>query len=497
MYISTRNNAENVHASEAIVRGMVPAGGLYLPDRIPQLTPEEIEAKASENYQELAKWIFSYYLDDFTADEIAACVEAAYTPENFARDEIAPLIKLEEDLYVLELWHGPTAAFKDMALQILPHFLVTALKKVKLDKEIVILVATSGDTGKAALEGFRNVEGTQIIVFYPAGGVSEVQELQMLTTEGNNTHVIAVEGNFDDCQRAVKEVFADHAYGEKLDAEGFRLSSANSINWGRLLPQIVYYFAAYMQLLRRDQISFGDQIDFVVPTGNFGNILAGWYAREMGLPIRYLVCASNENSVLTDFFHTGVYDANRPFVKTESPSMDILVSSNLERFLYLMNGKDGEQIANWMEALRRDGVFKVDDATKANMDAVIRSGSANDQETLEAIASIYESSHYLLDTHTAVGIHVVEGLPREVPIVVDSTANPFKFVGAVYEALEPDEDRPESELELITQLSKTTNTPVHRALSALFLQGSRPTQSITTEEIQDTITAILTEQTER
>lgn len=494
MYISTRNNAEKVHATEAIVRGMVPEGGLYIPEEIPVLSREEIEGKISAGYQDLAKWIFSYYLDDFSSEEIDRCVEAAYTNENFDRDEIAPVIKLEEDLYVLELWHGPTAAFKDMALQILPHFLVTALKKVKLNKEVVILVATSGDTGKAALEGFRNVEGTQIIVFYPAGGVSEVQELQMLTTEGNNTHVLAVEGNFDDCQRAVKDVFSDHAYAEKLDAAGFRLSSANSINWGRLLPQIVYYFAAYMQLVRREQIAFGDRIDFVVPTGNFGNILAGWYAREMGLPIRYLVCASNENSVLTDFFHTGVYDANRPLVKTESPSMDILVSSNLERFLYLMNGKDGDRISDWMQALKTDGVFKVDDQTKANMDAVMRSGSADDEDTLAAIAAIYESSHYLLDTHTAVGIHVVQSMAREVPIVVDSTANPFKFVGAVYEALEPDGESQENELELITKLSKETNTPVHRALAALFLQGSRPIQSISVEEIQAAITTILIEE---
>ncbi|MFR4402437.1 MAG: threonine synthase, partial [Peptococcus niger] len=346
------DNSKAVHASEAIMRGMVPEGGLYLPDQFPKLDLEAFRVHVEDSYQDLAKWILGMLLDDFTEEEVASCVTAAYNEENFEQPSITPLVKLTEDRYILELWHGPTAAFKDLALQIMPHLLVTSLRKNHCQKKVVILVATSGDTGKAALEGFKNVPGTEVVVFYPHEGVSPMQELQMVTTDGNNTHVVAVKGNFDDCQTAVKELFADQDMIGQLDQIGYQFSSANSINWGRLSPQVVYYVAAYLNLVRRGQIKLGDYVDFSVPTGNFGNILAAYIAKEMGLPIGRLICASNENNVLTDFFRTGCYDANRPFYRTISPSMDILISSNLERYLYLKSGRKGAQIAKWMDELK-------------------------------------------------------------------------------------------------------------------------------------------------
>lgn len=493
MYISTRNNSKKVNASEVIIKGMVPGGGLYIPEEIPVINMEDLKGKMNVPYAELAEWVFSHYLDDFTEEEIKHCVQSAYSNENFDIESIVPVVKLDQNIYILELWHGPTAAFKDMALQVLPHLLTTALKKHDIDKDIVILVATSGDTGKAALEGFKNVDGTQIIVFYPHGGVSEVQELQMLTTDGNNTYMCAVEGNFDDCQTAVKEIFSDSKYGERISEKGFFFSSANSINWGRLMPQIVYYFSAYLQLVRREQVAFGEDVDFVVPTGNFGNILAGWYAREMGLPIKKLICASNENNVLTDFFHTGVYDTNRDFIKTESPSMDILVSSNLERFLYLMNGQNGDLITQWMASLNKEGRFEIDGDTKKNIDEVILAGSANDTETKETIHSIYDTTHYLLDTHTAVAVRVGEQFELERPRIIDATAHPFKFVGAVHDALYSEENLEISELALIEHLSDVTNTPVHRALSALQLQGARPVHLVGINDLRNEIEIILSD----
>lgn len=323
MYISTRGNYPKVQAAEAIKLGMVPSSGLFVPEEIPVLSKEDCFKMAGLSYQEIAKRIIGLYLEDYSEEEIALAVSKAYSATNFNR-LVAPLHKLASGTHILELWHGPTAAFKDMALQIMPYFLSMALQKLKADKETVILVATSGDTGKAALEGFKNVAGIKIIVFYPHAGVSKIQELQMSTTDGNNTYVVAVQGNFDDCQNAVKDIFGDKGYNQLLNSQGFELSSANSINWGRLLPQIVYYFSAYAGLLASGEIQAGDKINFVVPTGNFGNILAGYYALQMGLPINKLICASNDNNVLTDFFRTGGYDRNREFYTTNSPSMDII-----------------------------------------------------------------------------------------------------------------------------------------------------------------------------
>ena len=489
-YISTRGNAESVQAAEAIVRGMVPQGGLYVPEEIPTLDEAALRAMTALGYQALAKKILALYLDDFSAEEISAMVDAAYDASRFDDAEVAPVVKIHEGLYALELWHGPTAAFKDMALQLLPHLLVRSMRKTGVEKEVVILVATSGDTGKAALEGFKDVPGTSIICFYPDGGVSEVQELQMLTTGGSNTYTFAVKGNFDDCQRAVKEAFANEALVAEVDALGAQFSSANSINWGRLLPQIVYYFAAYMQLVRNGDIAFGEKIDFTVPTGNFGNILAGWFAREMGLPIGKLVCASNANDVLDDFIRTGTYDANRPFVKTNSPSMDILISSNLERFLYFMSARDGAVVAADMQALAKDGRYSVSDTVRENMHQVLASGAEDEAQTLAIIGEVFAKDGYLLDTHTAVAVGVAEDHAEGRVMVVDSTANPYKFVGAVWEAVDG-EKSDASDLDLLETLSAKTNVPVHRALADLTEKPKRARRVISAAEINEAVLDVI------
>ena len=461
-YISTRNNYEPVSAAAAITQGMVPAGGLFVPQSVPALAADEIAAMAGKPYQEIATWILGKYLTDYTAEEIADCVQGAYNT-NFDTAEIAPLVKLTEKEYVLELWHGPTAAFKDMALQLTPRLLVKAIEKLDLKQEIIILVATSGDTGKAALEGFKNVKGTRIIVFYPAHGVSRVQELQMVTTDGDNTYVVGVEGNFDDCQSAVKEIFADQALKEKMAQKGYQFSSANSINWGRLLPQIVYYFAAYLNLVDKQAIQYGEKVDFVVPTGNFGNILAAWYAGQMGLPVGQLVCASNRNRILTDFFATGVYDRRRDFYQTNSPSMDILISSNLERFLFAMTGSNGDKVAQWMDALKQDGIFTVDAETKANIDQFVVGGAADEAETLAMIQQCYAEHNYVLDTHTAVALKVSREQNSGNVAVIDSTAHPCKFVSSVLTALNGAPSQA-SELEQLEELAAKTGIAQHVGL---------------------------------
>ncbi len=464
-YISTRNNCEPVSAAAAIAQGMVPAGGLFVPQSIPAVGADEIAAMAGKPYQEIAKWILGKYLTDYTAEDIADCVQGAYNT-NFDTAEIAPLVKLNDNEYILELWHGPTAAFKDMALQLTPRLLVKAIEKLDLKQEVIILVATSGDTGKAALEGFKNVKGTRIIVFYPAHGVSRVQELQMVTTDGDNTYVVGVEGNFDDCQSAVKEIFADQALKATMTQNGYQFSSANSINWGRLLPQIVYYFAAYLNLVDKKAIAYGDKVDFVVPTGNFGNILAAWYAGQMGLPVGKLVCASNKNRILTDFFATGVYDRRRDFFQTNSPSMDILISSNLERFLFAMTGNNGDKVAKWMDELKQDGIFTVDAETKANIDKFVSGGAADEAETLAMIKQCYADHNYVLDTHTAVALKVSREQQSGNVAVVDSTAHPCKFVSSVLAALNgaPSEA---SELEQLEELVAKTGIAQHVGLQDL------------------------------
>lgn len=492
-YISTRNNCEPTTAAAAIAQGMVPDGGLFVPESIPAVAEEEIAAMTGKSYQDIAQWILGKFLSDYTAADIADCVQGAYN-NNFDTPEIAPLVKLNNNEYILELWHGPTAAFKDMALQLTPRLLVKAIQKLELQKEVIILVATSGDTGKAALEGFKNVNGTKIIVFYPAHGVSKVQELQMVTTDGDNTYVVGVEGNFDDCQSAVKEIFADKVLAAQMDQAGYQFSSANSINWGRLLPQIVYYFAAYLSLVEKKAVSYGEFVDFVVPTGNFGNILAAWYAGQMGLPVGKLVCASNKNRVLSDFFATGVYDRRRDFYQTNSPSMDILISSNLERFLFAMTGNNGNQVAQWMDALKKEGMFTVDANTKANMDRFVTGGTADETETLAMIKQCYDENHYVLDTHTAVALKVSREYQRESGTkriaVIDSTAHPCKFVASVMAAF-GEKTEQFDELALLDQLVAQTGLAQHRGLKDLDKKPVRHSTVCGKEEIAAAVQKIL------
>jgi len=492
VYRSTRDNHKPVNAATAIRLGMVPGGGLFVPESFPAY---DIDAFIGSTYPELAARILSLYLTDFTAEEIKNFVTQAYNSDRFDDPDVAPLRHLKDEVSVLELWHGPTAAFKDMALQLMPHLLLASVHKSGSSKESVILVATSGDTGKAALEGFRDIPETQIIVFYPGGGVSKVQELQMLTTAGKNTSVVGVEGNFDDCQSMVKEIFSDKEYGEKLNNAGFALSSANSINWGRLVPQIVYYFWAYKQMQNAGKIKSGEEINFVVPTGNFGNILAAWYAKQMGLPVKTLVCASNKNRVLTDFFETGEYSRNREFYRTTSPSMDILISSNLERFLYHMSGENSAGIQDWYEMLAREGAFSVNEQTMRRMQTVIRAGTADEESTAEEVSRVFREQNYLMDTHTAVGSRVANNYRKAsrdtAPIILDSTASPFKFGEAVYSALLGPLDGDADELELARKISEKSGLPLHRAVSGLEKLPVRHNRVITVPEAGQTILEIL------
>jgi threonine synthase len=472
MYISTRGNFEEVAASEAIRLGMVPAGGLFVPAELPSLSMEEILEMQEKPYQDTACRIMSLFLHDFLPGEIKECVEKAYSERNFAHNSITPLFRLDSNMHFLELWHGPTAAFKDIALQVMPYFLSLALRKAGVKRETAILVATSGDTGKAALEGFKNVPGIKIIVFYPHGGVSRVQELQMTTTDGFNTYAVAVRGNFDDCQNSVKEIFADEEFKKILAGKGYELSSANSINWGRLLPQVVYYFRAYLNLLEKKDILPGERINFVVPTGNFGNILAGWYAGRMGLPVNKLICASNENKVLADFFQTGIYDRNREFKQTSSPSMDILVSSNLERFLFEISNHGAGKINRWMTALKETGRFEVDTGTRQAMEQIIAAGFALEEETLSAIREVFETGGYLLDTHTAVGFKVyrkyLSATGDGAKTVICATASPFKFSSSVLQAIKgKDYLEDKDEFAVLQELSRLSGIPVHSGLRNL------------------------------
>ncbi len=475
-YISTRGNYEDLKSAEVIVMGMVPRGGLFVPEKIPSI---EIESLKGLNYQQLAFTILSLYLTgsskDYNDEEIKKFISEAYSAEKFDSSLIAPLKilknqKSDNKISMLELWHGPTAAFKDLALQIMPYFLSTGAKKLKRDREIIILVATSGDTGKAALEGFKNISGTKIIVFYPKNGVSKVQELQMVTTAGNNTYTIGVNGNFDDCQTMVKNIFADIQFNSKLNQKGFDLSSANSINWGRLVPQIVYYFWAYLQMVDNNIVNSGDPVNVVVPTGNFGNILAAYYAKEMGLPVNTLICASNKNNILTEFINNGVYNKKREFFRTSSPSMDILISSNLERFLFEINGHNALKIVRWYEELSQKGKFKIDDSTRQRLKNTIYGNFASEEETLSQIKKTFDNYGYLIDPHTAVGMKVYEKYKEEstdrIPAFICATASPYKFNQAVYQAITGDLSH-DDEIEISKKLNKISNLPIHRALSEL------------------------------
>ena len=467
-YVSTRDADRRLTASEAIVEGLSRDGGLYLPEQIPQITLAQIEALAKLPYPQRAAKLMKLYLDEFTEEELLGFAEKAYGPEKFDTPAAAPVVNPEAGVYVQELWHGPTCAFKDMALQMLPYLLTASLQKTGEKKTVCILVATSGDTGKAALEGFRDVDRTKILVFYPDGGVSEMQKLQMVTQEGGNVGVCAVRGNFDDAQTGVKTLFSNVSLREELAARGYFLSSANSINWGRVLPQIVYYVSSYCDLLSSGAIKAGQKINVCVPTGNFGNILAAYYARCMGVPIRRLVCASNANNVLTDFLTTGTYDRNRPFYQTASPSMDILISSNLERLLYLLSGSD-EAVRGYMAQLAETGRYTVSEEIKNAIQSVFACGFCDDAGTEEMIGEEYKRSGYLLDTHTAVAYRVAEQFRRAdgsgTPMIVASTASPFKFCASVLHALGCEALREGTAI--IGQLAEASGRPAPAPLAGL------------------------------
>lgn len=436
--LSTRGAAP-VTPSMAILRGLAPDGGLYVPGSFPAFSSEDIAAMARMTYQERAHAVLSRFLPDFTEQELRGAIAGAYG-SGFDCEAIAPLVRVSERVHALELWHGPTLAFKDMALQLLPHLLTLSGKKHGETREVFILVATSGDTGKAALEGFLDVPGTRCCVFYPQGGVSRAQYLQMVTTGGGNTHVIAVRGNFDDAQTGVKRIFADPAFAEEMNRQGRVLSSANSINFGRLVPQIVYYFSAYADLLAAGDIRMGDAVNFCVPTGNFGDILAADYAQKAGLPVGRLICASNENNVLTDFIRTGTYDIRtRAFHRTISPSMDILISSNLERLLFDLSGRDGDKIRGMMTKLASDRVYTIDEAMFAGLRARYDAGYVDEAGIRAEIARRFAEDGYLMDTHTAVASAVLRDYQARTgdttPSVIVSTASPYKFGASVLEAI--------------------------------------------------------------
>ncbi|MEE0409449.1 MAG: threonine synthase [Clostridia bacterium] len=471
-YNSTRNNNIKVSSAMAIKQGLSEEGGLFVPENFPKVELSEISDLSKKSYNERAYFVLNKFLTDFSTEDLKNCISSAYTKEKFGTDAIAPVYKLDNSVYFLELWHGPTCAFKDMALQILPHFLTTSMKMTNEEKEIIILVATSGDTGKAALEGFKDVNGTRIIVFYPDNGVSEIQKLQMVTQRGNNVSVAAVKGNFDDAQSGVKKIFTDNEYKALLDRNGFKLSSANSINWGRLVPQIVYYFSAYADMLASGEIALGEEINVVVPTGNFGNILASYYAKKMGLPIKKFICASNENNVLTDFIKTGVYDKTRQFHTTISPSMDILISSNLERFLYDLSDGDDKLITDLMTKLNTDGKYEVPADIKAKMQELFDADCCDDKETMASIKKTFAESGYVMDTHTAVGKCVYDKYVAKTndnaKTVIASTASPFKFNQSVLIALEDyNFVAGKDEFELLDLLEKKSGMKIPQSLAEL------------------------------
>ncbi len=470
-YTSTRDNSVRVTASKAITDGISPDGGLYIPVEIPKLSADEIKALCSADYKERAKKVLGLYLTDFTKEELDYCVEGAYKEGKFSAPEVAPVVKLHDNVSILELFKGPTCAFKDMALQILPYLLTVSAKKNLKDKEIVILVATSGDTGKAALEGFKDVEGTKILVFYPVDGVSPMQKLQMTTQEGNNVGVCAIKGNFDDAQTGVKSIFTNKEILSKFEENNLVFSSANSINWGRLAPQIVYYVSAYCDMVNNGSVKFGDKINIVVPTGNFGNILAAYFAKEMGLPVNKLICASNANKVLTDFIENGTYDRNRDFYTTVSPSMDILISSNLERLLYILCGRDSDIINDWFTQLKDNGRYTISDDVKAKITELFSAGCCDDVLTKETICSTYEDYGYLADTHTAVAINVcndyIAKTQDKTPVVIASTASPFKFSKAVLGAVEKEPKAYEDEFSTVAALEELSSLKAPAQLASL------------------------------
>lgn len=493
-YKSTRDSSVKITSAEAIVQGISKDGGLFVPSEIPSVSMDEIVKLGDMSYSDRAAYIFAKYLSDFTDAEIHYCTDNAYSVKNFESENIAEISHLFEGTYVLELWHGPTCAFKDMALQILPYLLTTSAKKINIDKKIVILVATSGDTGKAALEGFADVPGTQIMVFYPEDGVSPMQKRQMTTQDGENVAVCALKGNFDDCQTGVKNIFGNADIASKLEENKLMFSSANSINWGRLAPQIIYYISAYASLVKDNEIKAGDKINIVVPTGNFGNILAAYYAKNMGLPVNKLICASNSNKVLTDFLTTGVYDRNRDFITTISPSMDILISSNLERLLYIMTGYNDAQIREWFGKLSSEGKYEVSDDIKAKLKEEFSAGFCTDEETKATIKAIFDKYSYTLDTHSAVAVKVYEDYKAatgdNTKTVIASTASPYKFSASVLEAIEGKKSELD-EYDMIDRLNELSGYPIPESLAALRTKPVRFSKVISKDEQKDYVLAEL------
>lgn len=467
LYKSTRGEAQEYTASQAVIQGLANDGGLFVPTTIPKLSCE-LDELAGKSYQEIAYIVLKEFFTDYTEEELKTCIEKAYD-DKFDTKLCAPLVK-KNDQYFLELFHGPTIAFKDMALSILPHLLTTALKKNNINEKVVIMTATSGDTGKAALAAFADVENTCIIVFYPHGGVSKIQELQMVTQKGSNTKVVAVKGNFDDCQSAVKNMFHDEKLKEKLLANGYRFSSANSINIGRLFPQVAYYVYSYAKLVEDNAIKAGDAVNFVVPTGNFGNILAAYYAKQMGIPVGKLICASNENKVLYDFFESGSYDRNREFILTSSPSMDILISSNLERLIYHIAGNDANVNSSMMKDLSTKGIYTITEDMKKKLFDFDGEYSP-EKEVFEVIKKYYEECGYVMDTHTAVAacgnLKYKEKTNDETVSVVVSTASPYKFTRSVMNAIAPEYEM-EDDFEMIKELSNLSKVAIPNAIKQIM-----------------------------
>lgn len=490
LYKSTRGQEQHVTASEAILRGLAKDGGLFVPEQMPTLGVSWEKLK-DMSYQETAFTVMKPFLSDFTDEELKLCIARAYDSK-FDTEDIAPLTKVEETYY-LELFHGATIAFKDMALSILPHLMTTAAKKNQVKNDIVILTATSGDTGKAALSGFADVEGTKIIVFYPKNGVSKVQELQMVTQKGDNTSVVAIHGNFDSAQSGVKALFENEVLNKELDAKGYQFSSANSINIGRLVPQIVYYVYAYAKLLQNEEITEGQEVNIVVPTGNFGNILAAYFAKRMGTPIGKLICASNDNKVLFDFFQTGTYDRNREFLLTNSPSMDILISSNLERLIYFISGCDADKNAQLMGELKQTGVYTISEEMKKELQE-FAAGYATEDEVCKKIAKTYQDTGYVLDTHTAVASHVYDVYQKEMgdyrKTIIASTASPYKFARSVMTAIDQKYNALE-EFDLIDQLEAISNVSIPNAIKEIKDAEIVHTRECDADKMEQTVREIL------
>lgn len=490
LYKSTRGDKKHVSSAEAILSGIAPDGGLYVPASMPSFD-RPLEDLIHMDYKELSYYIISMFFTDFEKDILVRCIDDAYD-EKFDDRQIVPIIE-SGDAQFIELFHGPTLAFKDMALTMLPHLLKASAKRMENKNEMVILTATSGDTGKAALEGFSDVEGTRIIVFYPRDGVSRIQERQMTTQEGKNTHIIAIDGNFDDAQRGVKAIFGDRGFAEILAENGYMLSSANSINIGRLIPQIVYYVYAYLHLLRSSKIKSGEKINIVVPTGNFGNILAAYYSRRMGLPVNRLICASNINNVLYDFINTGIYDRKRKFMVTSSPAMDILVSSNLERLLFDLADQDPGTVRHLMSKLSEEGEFKISESMKKGLSGFY-GGFATEEETSCAIRDLFKNNDYLIDTHTAVGYSVYKKYLRDTAddmrTVIASTASPFKFPGSVAGAID-EKYRNMDEFSLLEVLSDISGLEIPKRIAGIAEKKVLHDSFCATEDMKDIIAGIL------